>query len=81
MCYQVNSQTVLVAYLQRAWACSKWGSIASRVIMDFDNGCQTQSFFLNRESKQPTVFTYDGSVTFEQHEISSICQGWKYQVG
>ena len=81
MCYQVNSCNVVVAYLQRAWVCSKLGSIASQVIMDFDNGCQTRSFFSNRGSKRATVFTYDGSITFEEHEISSICQGWKYQVG
>ena len=63
-------------YLQHAQACSKWGRITSRVIMG-----QTRSFFLNRGIKWPPVFTYDGSVTFEQLKISSISQGWKYQVG
>ena len=33
-----------------------------------DKGCQTRSFLSKIGSKRPPVFTYDGSVTFEQLE-------------
>ena len=48
------------------------------MIVDFDNGTETQSFLLNRGSKWPPVFTYDGSVTFKllENRLNTVKLKW-----
>ena len=57
------------------------GGTISWVIVNFNKGCQTQSFLSNRESKRPPVFfTYGGSTTLNNLKTSWLCWDHKYQV-